>query len=163
MTWGFRDGKWYLLDLIRVRREFPDLRARVLAWHRQWKADVLLIEGASTGHALYQEARRAKLPGKLLCPIPKGSKLDRLAGRTAQLATGDYRLPASADWLQPLRHELVAFPDGRNDDQVDALVQFLEFAFHSERWVRTQYAPSGRKLRGDRPTRRPARYEAGHP
>jgi predicted phage terminase large subunit-like protein len=164
MTWGYRDGTWYLLDVIRARMEFPDLVPRVLNWHREWKADALLIEGASTGHSLYQEVRRARLPGRLLCPTPKGSKLDRVAGRTAQLAAGSYLLPAAADWLRPLCHELVAFPDGRYDDQVDALVQFLEFAFERDAWVKTEYAPNGRRIAPSRmPRRRSSYYEGDAP
>jgi predicted phage terminase large subunit-like protein len=159
MTWGYRDGKWYLLDLIRQKLVFHDLLDRMLHWHREWRADALLIEGASIGHSLWQEAKRASLPGKVLCCPPVASKLDRLAGRTAQLATGDYILPAAAPWLVALRHELVAFPDGRNDDQVDALTQFLEFAFGNDRWAKTELGPDGRPLRIQRPERRPRRYE----
>lgn len=67
MTWGFRGGRWYLLDLIRERLEFPELKARVVAWHRRWEADALSIEGVSIGHSLWQELRRENLPGMLLC------------------------------------------------------------------------------------------------
>lgn len=137
-TWGYRDGEWSLLDLVRGRLEFPELKSRVLAWHRRWKADVLIIEGASTGHSLYQEVKRAGLPGLIRCPSPREDLLTRLVGRTAQLAAGNYLLPASAPWLSALRHELVAFPDGRNDDQVASFVQFLEFAFFSDGWVRRE-------------------------
>lgn len=122
MTWGFRDGSWYLLDLIRAQLAFAKLTERVSAWHRQWKADALIIEGASIGHALYDQMREIRLPGILRCPTPRLSKQDRASGCTVQLQTGDFLLPASADWLPALRHELMAFPDGRNDDQVDALV-----------------------------------------
>jgi hypothetical protein len=45
MTWGYRDGTWYLLDLIRVQYTFTRLTERVIAWHKQWKADALIIEG----------------------------------------------------------------------------------------------------------------------
>jgi predicted phage terminase large subunit-like protein len=161
MTWGYRDGEWYLLDIIRARLKFHELVDRVKAWHRQWKADALIIENASTGMSLWQEVKRACLPGLILCPTPTGSKLDRLAGRTAQLATGDYLLPAKADWLADLRHELVAFPDGRYDDQIDALVQFLEFVTFQDRWVRTEYNEQGRPIRLLRPTHRRARYYDG--
>jgi predicted phage terminase large subunit-like protein len=146
MTWGRYDGQWYLLDVIRTRLLLPELCDRAFEWHRRWRADVLTIERASNGSALYDYARREKLPGLLRCPTPKGSKLDRLAGRSAQLAAGGYLLPRAAPWLTELRHELLAFPEGGYDDQVDALTQFLEFVFWNERWLATEYDDDGRKL-----------------
>jgi predicted phage terminase large subunit-like protein len=145
MTWGYHDGKWYLLDLIREKLAFPKLRERVIAWHEKWKPDALIIEGVSIGHALWDEVKRAGLRGYILCPTPTDSKLDRLAGRSAQLATGDYYLPKSAPWLAGLRHELAGFPEARHDDQVDAMVQFLEFVFKHRSWVRATYDRDGRR------------------
>lgn len=163
MTWGYRDGQWYLLDLIRIQANFNKLLERVIGWHAQWRADALVIEGVSIGHALYEQVRAARLPGIIRCPTPRLSKQDRLAGCTAQLATGDYLLPASAEWLPALRHELLAFPDGRNDDQVDSMVQFLEFAFSNARWASTQYDSNGRPLRPVRPERRSSYYGGNAP
>ncbi|ATE66199.1 phage terminase large subunit [Rhizorhabdus dicambivorans] len=144
-TWGYRDGKWYLLDLIRAKLEYPRLRERVLEWHRQWRADALLIEGVSIGLSLAQDMRREMLPGKIVSETPRGSKQDRLASRSAQLETGDYLLPEAAPWLADFRRELLAFPDGRHDDQVDAMVQFLEFVYDRPSWVRATYGPDGRR------------------
>jgi predicted phage terminase large subunit-like protein len=159
MTWGYREGQWYLLDLIRAKMAFTALQERLIAWHRQWRADALVIEGASIGHSLYDWVKHSKVPGKILCPTPRGSKLDRLAGRTAQLETGDYLLPASAPWLADLKRELLAFPEGPNDDQVDALSLFLEFAFGNERWTQTEYDSNGRPQRIVRTSRRPRTYK----
>lgn len=163
MTWGYRDGKWYLLDLIRVQYAFNRLTERVIAWHRQWKADALIIEGASVGLALYQQVKAADLPGIVRAPAPRLSKIDRLAACTVQLQTGDFLLPASADWLPALRSELLAFPDGRNDDQVDALSQFCEFVFDSQRWVEARFDERGRQLRARRPSRSSQYYGGDAP
>ncbi|SFP84171.1 phage terminase large subunit [Sphingomonas rubra] len=161
MTWGYRDGKWYLLDVIRAQLAFTKLTERVIGWHKQWRADALIIEGASIGHALFDQVREADLPGTLRCPTPRLSKQDRLAGCTVQLQTGDFLLPASAEWLPVLKHEWLAFPEGRNDDLVDALVQFCEFAFRDSRWVEETFDASGRRQRPSRP-RRTSRYYDGN-
>jgi predicted phage terminase large subunit-like protein len=161
MTWGYRAGKWYLLDLIRARMEYPDVKARVQAWHRQWKADALVIEGSSIGVALHHELRQENLPGILRAPTPRGSKIERLAACTARLATGNYLLPASAPWLQDFEAELVAFPEGGYDDQVDAFSQFMEFAFDNDRWIKQTYDSTGRPDRIQRPERR-SHYYDGH-
>ena len=34
-------------------------------------------------------------------------------------------LPESAPWLKDFQNELLAFPNGRHDDQVDSLAQAL--------------------------------------
>lgn len=163
MTWGYRDGQWHLLDLLRVQYAFTRLTERVMSWHRQWKADALIIEGASIGHALYDQVRKAELPGLVRCPTPRLSKQDRLAAITVQLQTGIFLLPASADWLPDLRRELLAFPDGRNDDQVDALTQFVEFAFQNDRWVAERYDADGRRVRPPRPHRQSRYYDGNTP
>jgi hypothetical protein len=37
-------------------------------------------------------------------------------------------LPKQADWLDSFLLELLAFPNGRHDDQVDSVSQFLKWA-----------------------------------
>jgi predicted phage terminase large subunit-like protein len=159
MTWGYHiTGKWYLLDLIRAQMAFPTLQERAIAWQRKWRADAIVIEGASIGISLWQALKRIDLIDFILAPTPRGSKVERLAGRSAQLATGDYLLPSAAPWLWDLKRELVAFPDWKHDDQVDALSLFLNFVFEQHRCIGTQYNERGRPIsRPPRPTR-PRRY-----
>jgi phage terminase large subunit-like protein len=40
-------------------------------------------------------------------------------------------IPQQADWLGDLRNEILQFPDGSYDDQVDSITQFLK-------WVQTR-------------------------
>ncbi len=42
--------------------------------------------------------------------------------------TGQVLLPAEAPWLAEYRRELLAFPGGRHDDQVNSTMQFLAWA-----------------------------------
>ena len=45
-------------------------------------------------------------------------------------------LPEAAPWLDDFKAEILAFPNGRFDDQVDSLSQFLGWAERSKRsWV----------------------------
>lgn len=163
LTWGFRDEKWYLLDVLREQMQFDKLTDRLIAEHKRWKADALVIEGASIGLSLYQMVKKARLPGLIRAISPKGSKEDRLAKATVQLRSGNFLLPESAPWLEALRKELVAFPDGRNDDQVDALSQFVDFVFTKENWVHTEYDKSGRRKNVVRRERGPRYYDGDVP
>lgn len=56
---GFLYGRWYLLDVVRQKMEYWQLKDRAIAWHRQWKADALVIRGASSG---YPSATKARQP-----------------------------------------------------------------------------------------------------
>ena len=80
--------------------------------------------------ALLQDLWR-DLPRGMLRPIgrkPEGSKVDRMVAQSAKIEAGHVHLPREADWLDTFLHELLAFPDGRHDDQVDSVSQFLKWA-----------------------------------
>lgn len=63
---------------------------------------------------------------------PEGSKVDRMVAQSAKIEAGHVHLPKEADWLAIFLHELLAFPTGRHDDQVDSVSQFLKW-FSSQR------------------------------
>ena len=58
---------------------------------------------------------------------PVGDKVSRLVCQTAVIERGDVLLPEAAPWLDDFRKEVLQFPHGKNDDQVDALSQFLNY------------------------------------
>ena len=57
-TWGFREKKWYLLDLLRDRLDYPELKQTVIRLHDEWVADRVIIEKAGSGIPLLQEILR---------------------------------------------------------------------------------------------------------
>ena len=58
----------------------------------------------------------------------EGSKVDRMVAQSAKIEAGHVLLPKEADWLDTFLHELLAFPTGRHDDQVDSVSQFLKWS-----------------------------------
>ena len=56
---------------------------------------------------------------------PITSKEERLEVQAAKLETGNYLVPCQAEWLAAFPDECIAFPNGRHDDQVDSMTQFL--------------------------------------
>src|SRR5260370_18448847 len=58
---------------------------------------------------------------------PEGSKVDRMAAQSAKIEAGHVHLPNSAAWLGEFLTELLSFPNGRHDDQVDSVSQFLRW------------------------------------
>jgi predicted phage terminase large subunit-like protein len=49
------------------------------------------------------------------------------SAQTAKIEAGAVHLPWQATWLDDLRSELLAFPHGLHDDQVDSISQALNW------------------------------------
>jgi predicted phage terminase large subunit-like protein len=137
-TWRVRDDKAWLLDVHRVRLEFPDLRRRIESEANRMGADLVLIEEAGSGIQIIQDLQRnTRLKVKGI--VPQHDKKTRLVGVTPMIEGGRIAIPADAPWLAEFRHELTLFPNGKYDDQVDSLTQFLTWLDrpkHVSGWVR---------------------------
>lgn len=83
------------------------------------------MEDAGNGTALIADLRRSGVAVK--GRRPQGDKVMRMSQETAALERGAMLVPNDAPWLAELRTELLAFPHGRHDDQVDALSQALAY------------------------------------
>jgi predicted phage terminase large subunit-like protein len=135
-TWLARGEDVYLLDVVREKLRYPDLKRRVLAEAQKHRPDSLLIEEKGSGEALVDELRRDRPPG-MRRPIPvkpDGDKVMRMSAQSAKIEAGHVVLPQSAPWLDELRREILQFPHGRHDDQVDSISQALGWLDDRRRW-----------------------------
>jgi predicted phage terminase large subunit-like protein len=122
----------YVLDVVRARLEYPDLKRAVLDHHHRWRnfgcsSYTLLIEKKGSGLSLIQDLQRQNFH-----PIgvhPEGDKVMRMAAQTAQIEAGAVHLPTRAAWVEDFKKEILSFPISRHDDQIDALSQALQRAF----------------------------------
>jgi hypothetical protein len=64
---------------------------------------------------------------------PDADKETRMSRQQGRFEAGRILLPSDAPWLADFENELLAFPGGRYDDQVDALLLFLEWFAQNER------------------------------
>jgi predicted phage terminase large subunit-like protein len=126
-----RGGTVHVLDVIRERLEYPELRRKVIALHRQWRSACnsysLVIENKGSGMGLIQDLKREQIHAIGIDPV--GDKIMRMNNQTGHIEAGAVFLPRRAPWLDDFRRELCAFPGGRYDDQVDAFSQALSRAF----------------------------------
>lgn len=120
----------YILEVWRAQIDYPDLRRTVIMLHQQWMTSFgrysLLIENKGSGMSLIQDLNSIER----IYPIPvdpKGDKAMRMYAHTAKFEAGAIHVPRRAPWLDAFRHELLAFPAGRTNDQVDALSQALTY------------------------------------
>ena len=128
-TWLVAAGRFYLIDVFRARLEYPSLRRKVIELAERFKAQTILVEEAGFGLTLLQDLQTG-LPSHITQPLgikPLGTKSDRLVAQTAKIEAGHVFIPKEAPWLSDFLHEMLGFPNGRHDDQVDSVSQFLNW------------------------------------
>ncbi len=126
-TWAVEENQFSLLHVLRKKMEYPLLKETMIAHAEAWESDAILIEDKASGQALIQDIRNeTTLPIVAITPVV--NKIIRFSAQTAKIEAGCVSLPKKADWLETFEHEMLIFPNGRNDDQCDSLSQFLMYA-----------------------------------
>ena len=130
-TWAIKQKDFYLLDVWRARVEFPALRRKIVNLALAYQAQTVLIEKAGPGLQLVQDLRNDQTRGfpRPIGIVPEGDKWMRMEAQTPRFEAGHVLLPEEAPWLATFLDELLAFPRGRHDDQVDSVSQFLKWAW----------------------------------
>ena len=130
-TWGVfyneetGEPNLILLDSIKERMEFPELKELCLSHWRDWEPDSFIVEKKSSGVAIYQELRRMGIPLQEYTPHRgTGDKHARLNSVSDIIASGMCWVP-STRWADELVEEVASFPFGSNDDLVDSMVMAL--------------------------------------
>lgn len=121
--------KHYLIDVIRKQMEFPELCAEIDRVCKRYQSDVLLIETKGNGLSYHQLKKDGGAPCSLI-PIEVGTstKAFRFDEVTPMFEAGQVFLPNRALWLADYEKELISFPNGKKDDQVDMTSQYLKWA-----------------------------------
>lgn len=126
-----------MISIIRVRIELPDVRELIRAQDRTDKSAALIVDGVGIGRGIVQELGREMrhlLPGGSFDDQNvTGLKVRRFHNSMPAMYDGLVRLPTAMPGLEILLNEFAAFPDGRHDDQVDAV---CNVAAHRERVIR---------------------------
>lgn len=123
-VWGVLENKFYLIDVIRKKLEFPALKKQMLALHMEYSPEAILIEDKSAGTVLIQEAQQNSLL-PIIPVIPTQDKVTRLLSVSSCFEAGRVVLPRHAHWLSDYELEITNFPTTSHDDQVDSTSQFL--------------------------------------
>jgi predicted phage terminase large subunit-like protein len=123
-VWGRVGADCYLLDQVRARMDFPTTVQAVRTLSARWpEARAKLIEDKANGPAVIATLRR-EISG--LIPVePQGGKAARVAAVSPVIEARNVWLPQEAPWVGDFVEECAAFPNGRYDDQVDAMSQAL--------------------------------------
>jgi predicted phage terminase large subunit-like protein len=126
--WGVDYRHYYLLDVVRSKLNYPDLKRKVIELADKYRGATILIEDKASGTQLIQELQSSSIIGVTAYKPPPGAdKIMRLHAQTAMFENGRVFLPRSAPWLADYIHELTSFPGSRYADQVDSTTQFLDY------------------------------------
>ena len=118
----------YLIGIVRMQVELPDVREAIIAHDSLDKPAIIVMDGNGIGRGPYQDlwakGFRHLLPGESMASSASDNlKIRRFSEGLFSLYDGLVRLPNAMPGraLETLLAEIAAFPDGKHDDQVDAL------------------------------------------
>lgn len=121
------DNGYYITDVWRQKVEAPDLERAVRQAYNKEIPEIVLIEKKASGHGLIQNLNRTtRMPIKAIEPVR--DKISRLNEVIGLFEAGKIFLPEGASWMSAYVEELLMFPHGAHDDQVDATTQLLSHA-----------------------------------
>jgi predicted phage terminase large subunit-like protein len=129
---GFNDKNVHVLHVVRGHWTVMQMHDRIKALAVGWKVNQILIEDTASGMGLVQILK----DNRSLWAIGRRSNLSkvvRMARHEGRFEAGLVLLPKEAPWLADFEAELLAFPNGRYDDQVDALLLFLDWFAQADR------------------------------
>ena len=128
-TWGvFTENEdappsLILLDALKGRYEFPELRRIALEQYGYWNPETVIIESKASGLPLTYELRKMGIPVINFSPSRGNDKHTRVNAVSPLFESGLIWAPKDMDFAQEVIEECAAFPYGDHDDLVDSMTQ----------------------------------------
>jgi predicted phage terminase large subunit-like protein len=130
-TWGVfhmnedpSDTHIILLDALKERLEFPELKQRALDMYNEWSPDACIVEAKASGAPLVFELRKMGIPVQEFTPTRGNDKITRVNSVSDLFASGKVWAPRKR-WAEEVIEEMAAFPNSDHDDLVDSATQAL--------------------------------------
>jgi predicted phage terminase large subunit-like protein len=121
---GRQQANIILLDVLKERMEFPELKATAQQMYKEWEPDSLIVEAKASGAPLVFELRAMGIPVQEFVPSKGNDKIARLNAVSDIFASGRVWVPETS-WAEELIDEVASFPAGDHDDLVDSMTQAL--------------------------------------
>ena len=125
-TWGVfypnEDAKpnLILLDSIKDRFEFPELRRAALEQYKYWNPDMVIVEQKASGTPLTHELRNMDIPVMTFTPSKGNDKHVRVNSCAPLFEAGLIWAP-DRKFAEEVIEECASFPFGDHDDLVDSM------------------------------------------
>ena len=111
-----------LLDSVKERLEFPELRRKALEQYKYWNPETVIIEGKASGMPLTYELRQMNIPVVNFTPSRGNDKHARVNTCAPLFESGMIWAPEQ-NFADEVIEECAAFPHGDHDDLVDSTTQ----------------------------------------
>jgi predicted phage terminase large subunit-like protein len=112
-----------LLDSIKDRFEFPELRRIAYQQYQYWQPESVLVEAKASGLPLTYELRKMGIPVINFTPSKGNDKHSRVNAVAPLFESGQIWAPTHKEFAQEVIEECAAFPYGDHDDLVDSMTQ----------------------------------------
>lgn len=123
-TWGVYQKHLFLLNVLRKRMEYPELKRTVISHAQFYNAQHVVIEDKASGTQLLQELKYDGFD-RAVGFKTEGDKQIRMFTVTSTIENGLVHVPEIAEWAESYLYELTLFPNGTFADQVDSTSQAL--------------------------------------
>jgi predicted phage terminase large subunit-like protein len=155
-TWGVfypnEDSKpnLILLDSLKERYEFPELRRVALDQYKYWQPDMVIVEQKASGTPLTHELRQMDIPVMTFTPSRGNDKHVRVNSCAPLFEAGIIWAP-DMKYAEEVIEECASFPFGDHDDLVDsttmAIMRFRQGGFlpHPEDYEDEKTEPKKRE------------------
>jgi len=132
---GKEQANLILLEALRDRVEFPELKKMVIENYKDWEPDSVIIEKKASGAPLIYELRAMGIPVQEFTPVRGNDKITRLNAVSDLFASGRIWAP-NRQWAEEVIDEVASFPSGEHDDYVDT-VSLALMRFRKGGYIRT--------------------------
>ena len=112
-----------LVDALKGRFEFPELRRIALEQYGYWNPETVIIEAKASGLPLTYELRKMGIPVINFTPSKGNDKHTRVNSVSPLFESGRIWAPKEMEFAQDVIEECAAFPYGDHDDLVDSMTQ----------------------------------------
>jgi predicted phage terminase large subunit-like protein len=129
-TWGIfypdEGGKpnIILLDSVKDRFEFPELRREALEQYKYWNPDMVIVEQKASGTPLTHELRQMDIPVMTFTPSRGNDKHVRVNSCAPLFEAGLIWAP-DEQFAEEMIEECASFPYGDHDDLVDSMTMAI--------------------------------------
>ena len=114
-----------LLDALRGKYDFPELKVVAMDAYKYWEPESVIIEQKASGEPLTQEFRRMGIPVIPFVPSKGNDKFTRVNSVSPIFESGAVWYPYGETFADEVIEECAAFPHGSHDDYVDSTTQAL--------------------------------------
>jgi len=113
-----------LLDALKERLEFPELKKKAYEYYEYWEPDACIVEAKAAGTPLIFELRAMGILVSEYTPSRGNDKIARVNAVADLFASGNVWRP-NTRFAEEVVEEFAAFPAGEHDDLVDSSTQAL--------------------------------------